>query len=108
MNTITQTDIWRRTLAEQYLASPQSDPHSAFRTRLRQSFINFRERASVLANEIPRYLPQLTVHDITHIDALWQVADRIVGHDYPLTPTEAFILGGAFLLHDLGMALAAL
>jgi hypothetical protein len=31
----------------------------------------------------------------------------IVGEDYPFTPTEAFVLGGAFLLHDLGMALAS-
>ena len=60
-----------------------------------------------MAGEIPRDLKQLTAHDITHIDALWQIADLIVGDKYPLTPTEAFVLGGAFLLHDLGLALAS-
>jgi hypothetical protein len=31
----------------------------------------------------------------------------VAGPDYHLTPTEAFVLGGAFLIHDLGMGLAA-
>ncbi|MGO9462674.1 MAG: ATP-binding protein [Isosphaeraceae bacterium] len=61
----------------------------------------------MLAGEIPQDLRQLTVHDATHTDALWQLADMIVGANYPVTPTEGFILGGAFLLHDLGMALAS-
>jgi hypothetical protein len=60
-----------------------------------------------LAGEISQDLKHFTVHDITHIDALWQTADLIVGDDYPFTPTEAFVLGEAFLLHDLGLALAS-
>jgi hypothetical protein len=35
------------------------------------------------------------------------VADQILGPDYPLNPAEAFVLGGSFLVHDLGLALAA-
>ena len=35
------------------------------------------------------------------------MADLIAGPDYPLNPLEAFVLGGAFLLHDLGLGLAA-
>src|SRR5271163_4355253 len=105
MKVITQTDLWRRTLAEQ--APAEMDPDPGFRSRLRQAFINFRDRAGILASEIPLDLRQLTVHDMTHIDALWQLANMIVGANYPITPTEAFILGGAFLLHDLGMALAS-
>src|SRR5208337_2104208 len=105
MRVITQTGIWRRTLAER--ASGEADPDPGFRSRLRQGFINFRVRASAMAGEISRNLPDLTVHDETHIDALWQLADMIVGADYPITPTEGFVLGGAFLLHDLGMALAS-
>jgi hypothetical protein len=33
---------------------------------------------------------------MTHIDALWETADVIVGGDISFTPFEAFVLGGAF------------
>ena len=35
------------------------------------------------------------------------MADLIAGPDYAITPTEAFVLGGAFLCHDLAMSLGA-
>jgi hypothetical protein len=60
-----------------------------------------------LAGEIAQSVPDFTVHDITHLDALWEVADDIVGEHVALTPTEAFTLGGSFLVHDLGMGVAA-
>jgi Histidine kinase-, DNA gyrase B-, and HSP90-like ATPase len=54
-------------------------------------------------------MPFNTVHDISHLDALWEVADTIAGEDYSkhLNPAEAFVLGGSILLHDAGMCLAA-
>jgi hypothetical protein len=107
VDTITRTGIWQRTLAELPRRAGKADPSAEFRTRLRQAYVAFRDKAIVLANEVAKDLPSLTVHDATHLDALWQVADQIVGEDYPFTPTEAFVLGGAFLLHDLGMALAS-
>lgn len=61
----------------------------------------------MLAAEIGKDLPDFTVHDVSHIDALWEMAELIAGPDYPLNPAEAFVLGGAFLVHDLGMGLAA-
>jgi len=96
------TEVWKTTLGPQ-----DEDDHSASRDRLRQAFINFRERAARLGNEIPRNLPYFTVHDITHLDALWSMVDLIAGPDYHLTPAEAFILGGAILVHDLAMSQAA-
>lgn len=96
---ITRTGIWKRTLAIQ-----EGD---IYKSRLNNAFIKFRERALILSKEISLVFPEFTVHDITHIDALWELADSIIGPDYPLTPAEAFVLGGAFLIHDLGMALAA-
>jgi hypothetical protein len=36
------------------------------------------------------------------------LGDLIAGPGVELTPSEAFVLGGAFLVHDLGMATAAL
>lgn len=59
-----------------------------------------RERVRQLIQEIGAVLPDVTVHDITHVDALWRVAGEIAGGDYPLNPAEAFVLGGGFLLHD--------
>jgi hypothetical protein len=99
---ISRTSIWTSTLAQR-----GSDPHELPRARLRNSFAGFRSRAALLASEIRRDLPDLTVHDVTHLDALWEVASAIVGPDYEFTPAEAFVLGGSILLHDLAMSVAA-
>lgn len=96
--------IWCKTLAPTSPYSAQFGPHVE---RLRQAFLSFRERAATLAAEIAAALPDFTVHDVAHPDALWRLADLLCGPDYAFNPCEAFVLGGAFLLHDLGMALAA-
>lgn len=97
------TSLWKTTLGIQN----EGDSDSIPRERLRKSFLSFRDRVALLANEIHRHLPDYTVHDITHLDALWEMADIIAGKDYLLTPAEIFVLGGAILLHDLGMGLAS-
>jgi hypothetical protein len=74
---------------------------------LRVAYHSFRERAALLAAEIPQDLREYTVHDASHLDALWELADLIAGQGVTLTPTEGFVLGGAFLIHDLGMGIAA-
>src|SRR5260370_37797436 len=102
MSDFRATRLWQSTLAAR-----SADVHQAARERLRSTFEKFRERAAVLAGEIPQDVRDLTVHDMTHIDALWETADLVVGPDIHLTPTEAFVLGGAFLIHDLGMGLGA-
>jgi hypothetical protein len=102
MSDFRSTRLWQETLAARH-----NDPHEAPRERLRNALEKFRERASILAGEIPQDLRDLTVHDITHLDALWETADVVSGDDLPFTPTEGFVLGGAFLLHDLGMSIAA-
>jgi hypothetical protein len=98
-----RTKLWRTTLAIQ----PESDPAFAARERLRNVFTKFRERATDIAGEIARDLPEFTVHDVTHLDALWEMADLIAADAINLTPLEAFVLGSAFLVHDLGMGLSA-
>jgi hypothetical protein len=77
------------------------------RERLKVSLLSFRGRAEQLVAQIPRDLRELTVHDISHLDALWQYAAVIVGPDFEINPVEGFVLGGAFLVHDAGMSLAA-
>ncbi len=98
-----QTRLWESTLAIQ----AGEDRHGRERERLRSSFVSFRDRVILLAGEIHRALPDYTVHDITHLDALWDIAELVAGPEFQLTPTEAYVLGGVFLLHDLGMGLAS-
>lgn len=93
--------LWQRTL------QPQGDDLDPQRALLCQSFLEFRENVKQLVGEIGGLLPELTVHDITHLDALWRIADQVAGSDYPINPAEAFVLGGAFLLHDAAHVLAA-
>lgn len=99
---LTTCKLWRDTLAVR-----DADQFATQRERLRTVLLSFRERAGHLANQIRKDLPDLTVHDLTHLDALWEITPTIVGDSYKLTPTEAFVLGGAILLHDLAMSVAA-
>ncbi len=96
--------LWRNTLAPQ---QEDDDKTSGARERLRQAYEQFRKKAAFLANEIHSVLPDYTMHDISHSDALWDMASLIAGPEIVLNPVEAFVLGGAFLIHDIGMGLAA-
>lgn len=103
MDRFEQTTIWQRTLAKQL----EPDIYEKERDFLRIQYESFRSKAKLLASEIAQVLPDFTVHDISHIDALWETAELVLKENFNLTPTEAFVLGGAFLIHDLGMGLAA-
>lgn len=105
MPEFTNTNLWTSTLGKEATTSAPSNLEA--RELLRTTFLTFRERARVLAAEIQRDLPEFTVHDISHLDALWETADLAAGPNYPLNPIEAFVLGGSFLIHDLGMGIAA-
>lgn len=97
MENYINSSTWKRTLGVQ-------DENVSM---LMQSFKNTREKAAHLAREIARIMPQYTSHDIAHIDALWESADIILPRDYKINPVEAYVLGIAFLIHDLGMGLTA-
>jgi hypothetical protein len=58
--------------------------------------------ADMLLN-IPEYCRGLTLHDIEHCHQLWDVASVICGDKYPINPSEGFVLGAAFLIHDAGL-----
>jgi hypothetical protein len=93
---IEKTKLWATSLGSK-------DPDQEIerkKERLRSVLSRFREHASVLTSRIAANFPHLTVHDVTHLDALWETADLIAGEGYPLNPLEAFVLGGAILLHD--------
>lgn len=95
------TKLWLATLA------PQGDHLDAHRERLRQAYFGFRDRVGQLIQTISADVLGLTVHDLTHLDALWEMADILTGDDYELNPAESFVLGGAILLHDSAMTVCA-
>lgn len=96
-----ESPLWRQAFTD------VADGLGNQRNLLKTAFEAFRERVALLVSQIYKDMPSLTVHDISHIDALWGTASEIAGPDYPLTPAEAFVLGGAFLLHDSAHCLAA-
>jgi hypothetical protein len=97
-----QTPLWLRA----FTCAP-ADPHAQARRGLRTAYLQFRSAVEPLARDISRALPMFTDHSIAHSDALWDTASLVCGDDVPINPAEAFVLGGAFLLHDLGMGLSS-
>ena len=70
----TTTTIWQKTLGR-----PANDRNANPRARLHGSFLRFRERVQWLAGLIAKDMPFYTVHDISNLDGLWEVADTIAG-----------------------------
>lgn len=101
MGTYQQTALWQIAFAA------RNDGFDPQRQTIVEAYKAFRERVALLLQQIQRELPALTLHDITHVDALWRVASEIAGKDYVLNPAEALVLGGAFLLHDAAHCRAA-
>ncbi|MFG1649790.1 ATP-binding protein [Micromonospora sp. NPDC049275] len=97
-----QSRLWLRTLGAE-----DSGVGSEQRDQLRAAYLQFRSVVRDLASEIAISMPMFTDHSIDHIDALWDTASLLTGDDFPINPAEAFVMGGSFLLHDLGMGLSA-
>ena len=76
-------------------------------SRLVSSLRVVRRNAKMLTSRIAVSLPELTIHDISHLDALWEVASTVAGSDFPLNPIEAYVFGAAVLLHDAGLCFEA-
>ena len=96
-----RTSLWLSSLAD------AQDGRNGDRHRLRTEYIGFRSRVGTLLEQIRADFPDLTVHDLTHIDELWRIASLLAGESYYINPLEAFVLGGAFLLHDAALCFEA-
>ena len=96
----TRSKIYQRTLGSQ-----EGDVKAC--ARLQFEYEKTRKNMTGVLSQIAKDFPNLTVHDITHVDKLWEVADVIVGDDYPMTPLEGFVLGCAFLIHDSALSYEA-
>lgn len=92
------TGLWQSSLAPII-----DDPFEPHRTRLRAALMTCRENVKPIVERIAQVLPGLTIHDVTHLDALWETADLIAGQGYPLNPLEGFVFGLSVLLHDSAM-----
>lgn len=101
MITYKDSSLWKEAFNDKY-------GHSALRERLVKAFEIARNNASYLLEKIRIDFPSLTIHDITHVDSLWQVASTIAGGDYKLNPLEGFILGVSFLIHDAALSYIAI
>jgi hypothetical protein len=99
---IKNTQLWKRTLDVNI-----QDQYSDQRNELSTDLVKFRRNISHLVSQISKTLPDLTIHDISHLDALWENVSLIIGHEYPVNPLEAFIFGGAVLLHDSALSFEA-
>jgi hypothetical protein len=97
-----KTGLWQASFG-----NPEFQSEVGSIATLRECLLSMRDRAAHLVSLIPRDIPGMTVHDVTHLDALWETASLIAGADYPLNPAEAFVFGAAVLLHDSAMSLAA-
>ena len=97
-----QTWLWR-----QAFQTPRSDSTTDEQEFFRTQYLSIRERAAQLVSRIAVDLPGMTVHDISHLDALWDTASSVAEGAVNVNPAEAFVLGASILLHDAAMSLAA-
>lgn len=97
-----QTWLWR-----QAFQTPRSDSTTEEQEFFKTQYLSIRERAAQLVSRIGVDLPGMTVHDISHLDALWDTASSVAEGAVNVNPAEAFVFGTSILLHDAAMSLAA-
>jgi Histidine kinase-, DNA gyrase B-, and HSP90-like ATPase len=101
-NNYENTSLWRTSLV-----APENDANAKYYGRLSSAYEIFRQRAASITARIQSQMPNLTLHDVTHLDALWETASLVAGPNYPLNPLEGFVFGGAVLLHDAALCFEA-
>ncbi|MYE14474.1 MAG: ATP-binding protein, partial [Gammaproteobacteria bacterium] len=97
-----QTWLWRHSFD-----NPRTDSNPDEQEFFRTHYLSIRDRAAQLTSRIATDVPGLTVHDISHLDALWDIASSVAEGAVSVNPAEAFVLGGSILLHDAAMSVAA-
>ena len=96
-----RTELWKRTLGER-----SGDGAQAARAHLREQLRRAWQRAGQLAEQLRSAYPALKIQGGSRFDALWERVDLLLGREYPLNAAEAFVLGGALIIYDLGPVLA--
>lgn len=96
------TWLWRHAFV-----NPLPDITASEQEFFRDRYLAMREKAAVLVSQIAQAMPGLTVHDLSHLDALWETASLVSEGAISVSPAEAFVFGASVLLHDSAMSLAA-
>lgn len=99
MHDYTKLDIWVEAFS--------GDVHRIEKDRLSVALSTVRKNAAGMAQKIAHDFPNLTVHDVTHMDALWNVSNLLIDKKHGLNPLEIFILGCTFYLHDAALCFDA-
>lgn len=97
-----QTWLWN-----QAFVNPRTDSSTEEQEYFRGQFLAMRSKVEQLVNRIAVDMPGMTVHDVSHLDALWETASLVADGAVTVNPPEAFVLGASILLHDSAMSLAA-
>lgn len=96
------TWLWR-----QAFANPRPDVTTSEQEFFRDRYLAMREKAGMLVSQIAVDMSGLTLHDLSHLDALWETASLVSEGAISVNPAEAFVFGASVLLHDAAMSLAA-
>lgn len=97
------TSLWKNSIGITF----EDEEKNGAAEKLRVAYESLRSRAAELTSRVAADFPSLTVHDASHLDALWQIASIISGDTYPMSPLEGFVLGASFLLHDAALTFEA-
>jgi hypothetical protein len=103
MNDFEDSRLWKAAFLQKRASASERNAT----TTLRTAYLEMRKKVTILVSQIAHDLRHFTVHDVSHLDALWDLASLIAGQRISLNPLEAFVFGGAVLTHDAGMSLAA-
>src|SRR6266404_3277693 len=97
-----QTWLWQHVFV-----NPRLDATLDEQEFFREQYLLMREKVGYLVAQIAADLPGMTVHDLTHLDALWDTASLVAEGAVTVSPPEGFVLGASILLHDSAMTVAA-
>jgi len=97
-----QTWLWKKAFE-----TSRSDSTIEEQDFFKRQYLSVRERIQQLVSRIAADLPEMTMHDISHLDSLWETASLVAEDAVDVNPAEAFVLGGGILLHDAAMSLSA-
>ena len=97
-----QSRLWKQAFIEE-----RGDVFKEEQNFFRNQYIEMREKVRPLVGRISHDMKGMTVHDISHLDALWEMGSIIVEESFILSPPEAFVFGASVLIHDAAMTVAA-
>ena len=98
-----ETQLWKSAFSDKHC---ENEAQRKGRNALISELGKLDTYVEPLLKKIPEDCKGLTLHDIRHARQLWAVASELCGSSYPINPSEGFVLGAAFLVHDAGLTVA--